>query len=313
MNHITFVDEVYNLFNNAEDKYCGGFRRARLKVQLALKRYIPEDIVKSVFDSLLDKKIIIKSKKKEYSKERIGEVDFGGAMASVYVKNPDIDNVQEILNSIYPDFEYFDVDKSEVVTKTDIDRLKALEKEKGIYIVRDYSDKNILYDISRKEILEYISILENYDLLFYKCVDLIKRVIKVEKKIRYEIYSLEPFCNTMLVGTYECNCICDEDDNEEISYKSKQLVLKYCGINSNTDFSSHCTDYDKLLETYNKDELVSYAQFNIKEKEKVKVEIYLLNKYMPFIKISNNSCTYIKFEIPGNFYKDVDYIKLKYE
>lgn len=311
--HKKFVDEFYELFNGTDlDIYVGSREQTRLTLQLKLNRFIPLKYIDRAFKNFIACDLIIDTGKTKEISKQIGLKFFKNTAQKIYLRNTELTNIDDLIKSLYVAFQDFEDVTSEVVQKSDIKRLRQLEKDKNIEIRSllerktynynmDFSDVGLLYYVPRSRILEFIAILENYDpvlaqtererrkkekeeeekehmdkwsLILKKCVNLIRRTFELEYmlSVSMKVSSVYNPYEKLKIGSFVANCM---------DFKENTLTIK------NSDF---CMEFEMQGVTINsKSSIITVATGSADVEIRISTEfqddLHILEQ---FVNIQNN-------------------------
>lgn len=306
--HKKFVEEFYNLFNSSDlGLYIGSREQARLTLQLKLNRFIPLKYIERAFKNFIACNLIIDTGETKEISKKIGLKYFRNTSQKIYMRNVELDSIEDVLRSLNIVFQDFDIVTSEVVQKDDIKRIRQLEKEKDIDIKSllkyrdfnsnmDFSDVGLLYSIPRDKIFEFIAVLETYnpisakqqedkdfqereyqekehlskwELVKEKSVILIKNVLKLDNvlNISIELSSLFRRNKRVKVGALVV---------KNIEFKTGKLKIKNTDFCIEFEIQEIAVDIKELTLTINSEGTF----FIVKLNPQLQQELYILEKLM---------------------------------
>lgn len=170
-----FFNEFYKLFDT-DNCFTGSMEHARLIIQLNTNKFVHLNFVYKISRLCRDLGLIKKMESKVYVEKEIGLKYFKKRKHFVYYKDTDIDKdtfeliKKSIIKTLSIDFAF-----EELVDKKLLTKLRNLEELKNIKIEniisrwegektynQDFSDVDILYGVSKNNLLSYIDSLKKW-------------------------------------------------------------------------------------------------------------------------------------------------------
>lgn len=340
MDYKCFINEFYNLFCNSENKFVGSIEQARLIVQTNLNKFIPEKYIKLAFQKFKEYNLIYNTGNKEYISRVIGTKEFAGTNQCVYFKNTEIEDVQSVLDIIYPYFKEFNIDKSIAVTEEDIKLFYSYDKailnklfeynsyefgrDKRYYETLDYYS-----DIPRIKIKKYLKILESDQLIFSEIYKLLKDMLKEDIIIEYKLYNI----NDELLGVFRCNCLVDDGLRNSGDYGGFNITtssITFIDKGFNVTEVKEDSIYEKENDNIKKkieSPLIYYTRKSetkicikdrvdnriLNQKDRLKVDVILTKNNNYIVRCSNKGYTYLDIMIPQSYSESLQQILCTYK
>lgn len=258
----SLIDEFYKIFTQSnEGMYAGSRGQMKLTVELKLGVFIPSAYFDRVATAFISSKLIIKTDKTMKIERIIGKKKYNPTHQIVYLLNKDLENKEEILNSLKVTFSDFEDKAEKQVTEKDIKKLRNLEEEKGINLSSllqrksfpyefKFTDEAYLYEIPQSKIHEYINLLETYEVqkkqeynkpkkaikqkiegyynkTFNKYIKLIEDTIALEEAVYLNIINKDIYykrCDTV-IAQFKIKSIIVEENNIILTDKTNYRVI----------------------------------------------------------------------------------------